>query len=1522
MPATFTCDCLYRTTPTALTVRATCTTPAGSVPALGCHCADAGATRAVTAPCVSAALSPSIVEVTFEVVSNVCSMQIDAAEATSCVGPSCLEGEAVAVHWGALTPGESDPATCTRRATTTACTKQGPCDCVPSATWTNGTCAPPNGADPCDCKVRVDTREVLVPARDGGAECTDLTRTVHCGGCGECEDPCASWEWSPWSPCSTDCASAEYDVTYGPGMFDPPTYTLRSATYGYRNRTQRLKPFVAHLQAQCADSLLTERHNCTDQPLCSETDTVTPSCILGNAVYRAFAPPCGYTARTEEYAISATAPGNDPYGCPPATRKHYTTLRPCIFDLDDPLEPTQCVGIFDGGLGPKCHEDPNTGIYGLRFRQPSGTQMQSCISPDSTTAPSEVPDGLPVPQYPRFVYNELDDDIAYTAARVLFVYPEKRSEQTPLPVPPNGAIPAYMQQKPEEYNYDARFEAIVPPLFLAGSGRGGAWERALTYMRVQWNSSMDAALAELRRERDAPTTPVQRGRTYEEQSCFLLCRSYAGTLAATRPCLVAAQEATWSTYANNLDLLEPTSDNQYVYTALVEPDPNTGRITRVRPLGYGSSDTYHFVANNGETITYRALPPYNDDAYDWTTDGVPSELVEADRAEGVRDPGGSAPLAGSPPSGRGVYTVHTRLNLTVGYPVPAFPCRPDDDGSWRGCGSYEVKCLKNTSDQTAPTAFWYLCPWAPRNWTTSNVVPLTWPGRNATCTPAESRAYCSPPSYARPFIRHCVRPIVRYNDQAGHEFGDTDVRPCESRPCTGSEQRAVCHGAHSHACEYRCFYNEATRTESCRADEETIARSSFASTGACFYASSRPARFCTHAERERVRETCRTTRSQWPSQAVADPTCRVTCDDDHLTTGCRVEVRCNATHGDHDLAWVPLYGDLTPLTPASSWANTSGVTQLDYLAQTRACTPTEQLTHCGAYAHECRVNATSPYKLVDGVCGPASAKPVRACTDRELMDSCALGVLTSERRQSRFCRVTFNGTDLFWNRTVEMICSHTELVFTAAAPAAIDPFAAINNYGFVVPKVHASHTLSNETSEAQCGAGWATDRDRRACSARVCRYTHRDGFAECECDLNTCGCPNRQPVNLLTRTGVPCASPTGERRVLALDGHGAGGPNDARTYCGTYAESALINCTLRANGTETCALSSSNWGEFAPCACNTTLGAPVAPLGGLPCGGTAAACTPREMIECGEAAESCQFVHGQGPSGVPVRNSTLAPLEYTRCRCLHYAVTGASLESSVRALLGPSHLNNTNFTDPVLRPLAHSTARYFPYWNTSLGYDTLEAFFASQCVFPLDAFDGANANDTCRNVHDFTTRMCDWKPGDSGYVASPDPYRRRYVSTRGLVRWPADYNHTTHVVPVPAAAAAQRVNGKYVRFVGSFSDFVPSIVARTVDLWDDGTELDETPHRVTPLPNSVRCPMPDTMYAIGADGAIECVPTPSDGGSVSLTATVQRQALTVTVPVDAHTPQAAMEVGSLLGGWVLNLTTAYSGTVAGECVVV
>jgi hypothetical protein len=1469
--STFTCRCYYDTTiaPATLVVTAICSTTQGSVPTLECHCRDAGTAFAVTTACPQD--SPSTVELSatrsFHTTSSVCSNeQFDAVPDltdSSCVGDVALDNGvrpfSVAVQHG-------PDGVCMRTTVFAPCSRSDAVDCVYSA-WNNGTCELIDADTPCGCRQRIDNRTVLVEARNGGAGCdTDtLTRFTACGECGVCDDPCANWEWSAWTPCNHHCNQHVVPMDYDP--------YYRTA---FRTRYQRLTKSTNLTAAECG--LVNETALCSELPNCVNTfgpDHDEPACTLSSTPieYIHFAPPCGLTYRTEVYNITLVAPTVAPYGCPSPHKRFYEQMNTCVWHPDDPNEIVKCVDIYNDTRGVHCHEH-----WRYKFHEPAAAPYRPCMH-NTTAASSDYQTNWPgaLRRTPQVIGRP------NTTAHIVW----------PIPGPQLGPFMWFMSvlvPQTAAAELGKTVDPLVPPPFLYGSD--DVWSLVRTQPRYLSDQLIDQFDSDTARERATPTLGVREEGTYH-QSCYHTCLSTAAAAMATEPCAVLYLP--WDSSDNPSTLFESefhTSQSLHRFTGILKPNPATGVLDQVEPMGFWpiSSDTGTYAGG----VAYCTV-----NTFGATLEGFGCETELIDGFSYGMD--ALAPRVGS------THAIFVQMNLTTGFPDTVTPtlCHFTQDASWQGCGYYEFKCLRDADTDI----LYFQCPWT-NEWVLNNTIPLDWPGRYADCTDAETRSFCSPTSYARPFQRMCVRERTRFNEISGHTYTSSPyVRTCESRPCTATEQRNVCNGTYSHGCEAKCVFDVNTQRELCEVDYDFVAPYTTGNVTSCPYPSAtRPARFCTHEEQNKRHDFCGWGRFDRGPHLVADPTCRVTCSDVRLSEDCKLEVRCNATEGDELSAWVHVYADTTPPTPASEWYNSTEWNQTEFEAHTRPCTLQQQLDLCGSYAHECRYyNDSGTIKLVDGLCGPPSEVPVRACVGYELWHSCALGFATHPKRPSQFCFATFAEAteaqphDLFYNKTLWMMCSHTSVVFKAAVPDLPDA------RNVLVPKQYADFTLGTNESTRDCGEGWLTDPQRAPCRARACRYTHDRGFFDCECNVDTCHCPNRRPIDLRTKTGVRCSA-AGSRRVTTTS---RGGRDDARTYCGTHAVAARINCTVGSGGYETCELDISL--PFAPCTCNASLGVEVVPYGGFACGGTAAECTPPELRSCGEATESCVFAHARWPDE-PLRNASLDSLEGPHCRCFSWAVTGESLRDHVDGL----DLDDSDASDADTFPAKFSSTRQFAYWNGSMsGKATLESFFASVCVFPLTAFDGADPSAACVAPHDEVQRLCERDNttsvrdvSDGSYVDVPgqlNPYKRTYVSELDLVRWPLHYNHTTYMVPSPVDACGALATHAVARFF----DFKPYNESRVYIPWP---EIPTVPQRLTVVPNSCQCPTrdPPTLYAFNEDGTTTCV-------DVSDTEPTEHPAHYVTIPLEADTPLEAAMLGNYTTGWALNLSSIFSDTQDAVC---
>jgi len=1521
-PATMTCVCDYTTLPKRLVVTATCQVPAGARPVVVCSCADAGSSFAVSAPCPDASSSTVALASTewraFDAISSVCSMRLGPSTQGRCVGSSCVPNECIRLSTLGMVRTTADAelakvggAACRRTWTPAACTHAGPCDCVYSP-WQVASACRKRPEDPCACTVRNETRTIVQEARGGGVACNTalLNRTVECTeGCGVCDDPYEVFTWSPWSPCTYDCYY--HDEIQG-------TDVVRVQS----TSTRIMMPFpsAAHLADRRTLAARTQTRNCTEKPMCStemRACTIAPSFEDSAPRYHIPSPPCGWTAREVEYPVTPKVGYPEDftavieYGCPPARRKKYHQLRPCIYTLDGPWpDPVRCVSLKENNTA--C-----TSSATMKRRMPSGIQMNNCAGPQGTTA------------RPEAIVGDMRGTAAFRFPQAFDEGATKFGEQVVVPVSKAEPVPpAWMVVTDGDPDTSTPVrEPVVPPLSMSNR----EWARAFSNVRPLRHDRMDYVLSELAANFEAPAAPVQRGANPLAQSCFVQALSWVAARYATRPLLTRAQANILQGYTSTYNDLHPLGNNWVAYSTVLAADPETGLFTRHEPATL-MQVSYKTMGLNGETLHA------NTDRFDFA--GVISTSLGLLYNGTTLAPGGAVYFE----SGSGFapdVAVWLELNRTTGWPAGGRPCNLTDPGVHDGCGSHELMCMKDASSQR----LWYKCPWSSA-WVLNNTTPVTWAGRYEDCTELDAEIACPAGARGGRFERPCEQTILRYN-LAGHTYADPpDTRPCRSRPCTGEEQRRVCaNAAYTHACQVLCSYDPSTQREVCEVDTNLLSAWRSSVTGVCLLPSARPARYCMRAEAfEAYRLMGRTDR---PPLTQVDTRCRVTCDDAALEEGCRIEVR-NATSVD-GTAWLPLYDEeVLPFaeyrfpaagTPDGDLAR--GMTHLEIQTFTRACTPTEQLQMCGGTSHECRtqVQLDSDWTearrwVLDDRCGFVGRHgggDVRPCLDREIMDSCARDAMYKwDRRRSRFCYVQFeqNASEPFvYNRTVWAMCSSNRLIFEAHEP--IEPTGAVDNddaYITTPPFVWANHTLGETESTRDCGGGWISDPDRTPCRAKRCRFTHRRGLWGCECNRATCGCPNRRSVRTKTGLGVPCAQRYVRRRVVVEHGALAFGPLDARTHCGPYAESAAITCQGPDDEVDealTCSLAPDEEdGDVAhACACDPSLGAKVAALGDFPCGGFEAPCTAQEARSCGEAMLWCRRIHNQGPTGSPLR--TPGALERTHCECLSYATSGTALAAHPTVINALARAA-VNFSDDVVYPTNLTSLRSYTYWNGSSAYPvaTVEQFIASPCVFDITEFDSVGLSDECRSAHNLTSRACHRNPNITIFTSAPgvttfeeegntftrrDPFQR--ASDNRLVRYPYDYNYTTYVSPPPEAVCGpmEPVRGHLVRAVGVLYDFFPMMeMYRLAPIYLEPLSVPLDPQRVVLFPNSCQCPHPYTIYSFASDGTIRCVPVATP------TTRVWVRAYGSDVPEDAQTPDNASYVCTLGGGCAIDPDSVYA----------
>lgn len=339
------------------------------------------------------------------------------------------------------------------------------------------------------------------------------------------------------------------------------------------------------------------------------------------------------------------------------------------------------------------------------------------------------------------------------------------------------------------------------------------------------------------------------------------------------------------------------------------------------------------------------------------------------------------------------------------------------------------------------------------------------------------------------------------------------------------------------------------------------------------------------------------------------------------------------------------------------------------VCSTRVCTGDEQLALCGRYSHACEALCVYDITLGRYVCTPRVARglscsdetprPSRFCSGEEMQSVPSLNYSTDPRGAMHRCRVvcddalltvgcqlqTQNSVSGVWSSVVvagesTRACTQSEYENTCAD--SIDACTVVCNGGTCTVlsrcypsavfaptnRVPAAMVLGDVESSAQCGPGWASDPERNPCRAISCEYTHARGFFNCTCDVATCGCPNRWKGDTFA-----CAAASGDYDTDPAM-LGLGGPLDAAVYCGTYARRARVSCVAGV-----CSLVPNT------CVCKTN----VHPFGGKPCGGTAAACTREETLQCGPGVSQCVFVHARGLYVTPTRPSQDG--EYTKCTC-------------------------------------------------------------------------------------------------------------------------------------------------------------------------------------------------------------------------------------------------------------------------------
>ncbi len=1525
-PATMTCLCDYTTLPGRLVVTATCQVPAGARPLSVCSCADAGADYTVGTVCPDASNSPRALESTqsgaYDAFSRVCSMRLGASRYGTCVGDSCTPGECVTMATTGMARTTADAtlaavggAACRRTWTSTPCTRAGPCDCVYSPWVATGACAK-RPEDPCACAVRNETRTILREARGGGVACSSalLNRTVECAeGCGVCDDPYEAYTWSPWSPCTYDCYY--HDEIQG-------TDVVRVQSTS--TRIMMPLPSASHLADRRTMAQRTHTRNCTEKPLCStemRACTIAPSFDeTGAPRYHLPAPPCGWTAREVEYPIQPKEgyPGDGTavieYGCPPARRKKYHQLRPCIYSLEgaEP-DPVRCVALKENNTA--CASSD-----AMKRRMPSAIQMNNCAGSQGTTA------------RPEAIVGDLKGSAAFRFPQPFDEGTTKFGEQVVVPVGRGEENPpAWMVVT--DGNIDAPTpvrEPVMPPLSMSDR----EWARAMSIARPLRHDVMAYVLSELEANRQAPAAPVQRGANPLAQSCFVQALSWTAARYATRPLVTRAQANVFQTYQSTYNEEHPLDNTWVGYSTILAVDPETGLFSRHQPASLMQL-SYKAMGLNGETLHANA------DRFDFADD-ISTTLGLVYNGSTLA-PGGAVYFqsdSGFEPD----VAVWLELNRTTGWPIGGRPCNLTDPGVHEGCGSHELMCLKEATSER----LWYKCPWS-NAWVLNNTTPLAWAGRYVDCTELEADMACPAATRSARFERPCEQTILRFN-LAGHTYADPpDTRPCRSRPCTSAEQRRVCGGAtppvYTHACQVVCSYDAVTQRESCEVDLDLLRTWRSSATGACLLPSTRPARYCTRAEAfEAYRLMGRTDR---PPLAQVDTRCRVTCDDAALEDECRIEIR-NATSVD-GTAWVPLFDEDTlpgeayrfPAVGTPDGDLARAMTHLELQTFTRPCTPAEQTQMCGGTSHECRtqVNLESDWTearrwVLDDRCGFAGRDgggDVRPCLDREIMDSCARDAMYKwDRRRSRFCFVQFepNAEEPFvYNRTVWAMCSSNRLIFEAHEP--IDPTGAVDNddaYITTPPFVWANHTLGQTESARDCGGGWISDPERMPCRAKRCRFTHRRGLFGCECDRATCVCPNRREVRTKSGLGVMCPQRYIRRRVVVERGALAFGPLDARTYCGPYAESAAIMCQGPDDEDDealSCSLApdEEDGDVVHACACDPSLGAKVAALGDFPCGGFEAPCTVQEARSCGEAMLWCRRIHNQGPTGAPLR--TPGALERTHCECLSFATSGAALAGHPTVAAARAR-SVANYSDDVVYPTNLTSLRSYTYWSGDPAFPvaTIDQFVDSPCVFTIDEFDSVQLTAECRAAHNLTSRACHRNPNITILTSPPgvttfeeegnmytrrDPFQR--ASDNRLVRYPYDYNYTTFVVPTPEAVCGpmEPAPGRLVRAVGMLYDFFPMIeMYRLAPVFLEPLAEPLDPQRVVLFPNSSQCPHPHSLYAYKSDGTIQCVPVTSP------TERVRVRAYGDAVPADAQTPTNASFLCSLRDGCEIDPDSVYA----------
>ena len=206
--------------------------------------------------------------------------------------------------------------------------------------------------------------------------------------------------------------------------------------------------------------------------------------------------------------------------------------------------------------------------------------------------------------------------------------------------------------------------------------------------------------------------------------------------------------------------------------------------------------------------------------------------------------------------------------------------------------------------------------------------------------------------------------------------------------------------------------------------------------------------------------------------------------------------------------------------------------------EARVCTAEQQLHLCGYPTHECRAACVDWDDVSTCVrtssCGDAvpGGRVVHRCTPADFNASCA--------PTPDDCRVTCDAPGV--GCRVENKCEQFGV------------------YGWTIsPRVRAAHRLTADETTAMCGAAWATDPQRIECLALYCDWTNADGFTNCECDADTCGCPSRYPDPALNTTSPPCAQDW-EFRPCTHGGETQDINTDAALHCGTGATACNLRC--------------------------------------------------------------------------------------------------------------------------------------------------------------------------------------------------------------------------------------------------------------------------------------------------------------------------------------------------------------------------